>query len=91
LLKRRLLAVADDTESTFGCVLRERRRVVASRQTNDERRALTGAGARRAYGSSVQLDELFRNGEAEPQAAMPTAGAAVGLPEWFENEWQELG
>ena len=41
--------------------------------------------------TAVQLDEVADDGEPEPEPAVLSRGAHVGLPESVEDERQELG
>jgi hypothetical protein len=39
----------------------------------------------------VRLDEVLDNRQTEPQSAVDAGGRSIGLPERFEDVWQEVG
>ena len=61
------------------------------REARDERCALADTGALGLDTAAVRLDEVLDDRQTEPQSAMDAGGRSIGLPERFEDVWQEVG
>src|SRR5438034_2300532 len=70
-------------------ILSCRQRMSWQRQPYHERSAAPIPIAARLDRPAVQLDEVPRDGEAEPEASVPPGGGPVGLAELFEHEREE--